>query len=438
MLGQFIAVIQGLAPTALVLAVLVVTGRALAKTAADPAHPVSAKNGGRSGPRVALRPAAWGSGAGALAGAALAALRESALLLERETIAAWTAGAVIAALATLIVATWLAKSRAPLPAPPRVVAVWNWSSALVAALLLVRALPSVFLQFTSFVVPGEPVWSTDAALRVVGFLGGATLVGLAASALVRASQGADVRVARATLYAAGGLAALSAAINLIQIATARQLISLPRGAFKVLVWAINHQTVTLAAVAAVGLILPLSMLRSNLRRSVNEPNPAAARLVKATKRRRLRYALATSGAYVALGLALTVGVALDQREVELSPPEPYELAGTVALVPLSLVDDGHLHRFAYTTEDGTVVRFIVIKKNGVAYGVGLDACEVCGATGYYERDGKIVCRLCDVIMNIATIGFKGGCNPIPLEYTLDGGNLLVQTADLEAAASIFA
>jgi uncharacterized membrane protein len=219
---------------------------------------------------------------------------------------------------------------------------------------------------------------------------------------------------------------------------ARQLVGLPRPAFKALVWLVNHQTALLALIAMAALALPVSMLATNLRRDQLTPNPAVRRLAKATKRRRLRYGLATSGAYVALGLAVTVGVAVDQREVELSPPEPYELAGEVALVPLELIDDGHLHRFAYTAADGTEVRFIVIKKNGVAYGVGLDACEVCGPTGYYERDGKIVCRLCDVIMNIATIGFKGGCNPIPLEYTLDGGDLIVQTADLEAAASVFA
>ncbi|MDR1117861.1 MAG: DUF2318 domain-containing protein [Bifidobacteriaceae bacterium] len=296
----------------------------------------------------------------------------------------------------------------------------------------------MFLQFTSFVVPGEPVWSTDAALRVAGFLLGAALTAVAALALVRASGGASGRVARVALTAAAIAAGAAAATNLVQVLAGRQLITLSRPAFRLLVWLINHQTVLLAAIAAAALILPLSMVAANARRARDLPNPAAERLAKATKRRRLRYSLATGGAYAALGLAVTLGVALDQREVQLSPPEPYQLAGEVALVPLELIDDGHLHRFAYQTAEGVEVRFIVIKKNGVAYGVGLDACEVCGPTGYYERDGKIVCRLCDVIMNIATIGFKGGCNPIPLEYTLDGGNLVVQVAHLEASATVFA
>jgi uncharacterized membrane protein len=435
-LGQFIAVIQGCAPAALLLAVMVVAGRALSIAAAGHARLISAKTGGRSGSQAALRPAAWGGGAGAVAGAALAALRESALLTSREEISLATAGLAIAALAALAAFTWLARPGGR--ARGWAWTGWSWAAGAVAGLVLLRALPPVFLQFTSFVVPGEPVWSTASALRVAGFALSGCLVAVTALTLVRASQGAPPEVARWALTGALVVAGLAAAVNLLQILAARQVVALPRPAFKLLVWLINHQTLFLALLGAAAIAAPLSLLRANLRRASQAPNAALRRLAKATKRRRLRYSLASAGAYVALGLAVTVGVAIDQREVELSPPEPYELAGEVALVPLELVEDGHLHRFAYTAADGTEVRFIVVKKNGVAYGVGLDACEVCGPTGYYERDGKIVCRLCDVIMNIATIGFKGGCNPIPLEYTLDGGNLLVQTADLEAAASIFA
>ena len=71
------------------------------------------------------------------------------------------------------------------------------------------------------------------------------------------------------------------------------------------------------------------------------------------------------------------------------------------------------------------MRFIVIKKNEIAFGTGLDACEICGDSGYFEDKGKVICRECDVMMNIQTIGFPGGCNPIPIAYEIDGGKLLV-------------
>ena len=96
------------------------------------------------------------------------------------------------------------------------------------------------------------------------------------------------------------------------------------------------------------------------------------------------------------------------------------------IVPLTAVEDGHLHRFGYTTDDGVLVKFIVVQKPGSsAYGVGLDACEICGDAGYFERDEQIVCRRCDVVMNKNTIGFKGGCNPIVIDYRVENGQIIV-------------
>ena len=136
-------------------------------------------------------------------------------------------------------------------------------------------------------------------------------------------------------------------------------------------------------------------------------------------------------------MALTVGVAQTKKVPVLSEPEAYSLEDGVATIPFSQLEDGHLHRFEYKASDGTVMRFIIIKKNGGAYGVGLDACENCGDAGYYEKDGKIICKKCDVAINLATIGFKGGCNPIPLPYTSDANAITIQTADLDALSAHF-
>ena len=102
-----------------------------------------------------------------------------------------------------------------------------------------------------------------------------------------------------------------------------------------------------------------------------------------------------------------------------------------------LVSDGHLHRFGYQAKDSTEVRFIVIKKNEIAFGTGLDACEICGDSGYYEDKGKVICRECNVMMNIQTIGFAGGCNPIPIQYEIDGNKLKFSVEELESHVSVF-
>lgn len=69
--------------------------------------------------------------------------------------------------------------------------------------------------------------------------------------------------------------------------------------------------------------------------------------------------------------------------------------------------------------------------------MALDACESCGSVGYYEKDGKIICKACDVAINLATIGFRGGCNPIPLDFVMASGSIEIETTALDSLASVF-
>ena len=122
---------------------------------------------------------------------------------------------------------------------------------------------------------------------------------------------------------------------------------------------------------------------------------------------------------------------------ELVPAIPVAAENGFVSVPIADVQDGHLHRYSYRTQNSTTVRFIIIRKGGNAYGVGLDACEICGPTGYIEREDQVVCKLCDVVMNKATIGLPGGCNPIPLEYKVENGGVRISEENLEKAKKHF-
>ena len=82
-------------------------------------------------------------------------------------------------------------------------------------------------------------------------------------------------------------------------------------------------------------------------------------------------------------------------------------------IDINKVNDGHLHRFAYRTKKGTQVRFIVVLKGGSAYGVGLDCCEICGSRQAILKEGQIVCKLCDVVMNKQTIGLPAAATRFP-------------------------
>jgi uncharacterized membrane protein len=172
---------------------------------------------------------------------------------------------------------------------------------------------------------------------------------------------------------------------------------------------------------------------------ITEPwrNPAEHRKLRAAKRRFRRWSLVAVSGYIAALLTVTVVKAYSEREIVLSPAEPMTIQGDEIIIPGEKIADWHLHRYDYAAADNIAMRFIVIRKSEASYGVGLDACDICGPTGYYERRDGVVCRLCDVVMNTSTIGFKGGCNPVPLAYTMRGGNMIIQTADLEAERGRF-
>ena len=173
---------------------------------------------------------------------------------------------------------------------------------------------------------------------------------------------------------------------------------------------------------------------------VTEPwdNPAQRRKLRARNRSRRRTACVAFAGLIVFVLCLTAVKGYDTRVIELSAPETYTVEGDKILVPMDEVNDFHLHRFEYKTENGVDVRWIVVRKpNSAAYGVGLDACDVCGNAGYYERNGLVVCRRCDVVMNTSTIGFKGGCNPIPLSYEVADGNLVFALSDILAGEKEF-
>ena len=192
--------------------------------------------------------------------------------------------------------------------------------------------------------------------------------------------------------------------------------------------------------AGIAVLLAVLLFRQGM--VIKEPydNPAQLRKLKARNRHWRRVAAGVLICVVLCAVIMTVIKTNDTKQVELSAPEAYTVdqeAGVI-LVPMENVSDGHLHRFEYKTEKNINVRWIVVKKpNSASFGVGLDACEVCGNAGYFERSGQIICKRCDVVMNINTIGFKGGCNPIPLAYEVKDGNLVFRLSDIIAGEKEF-
>ncbi|MDR1291928.1 MAG: Fe-S-containing protein [Clostridiales Family XIII bacterium] len=309
--------------------------------------------------------------------------------------------------------------------------------AILSGVLLFYCLPEIFLYPTEFVLAGESAFSTDFLYKLIGFLAGALIVFISALALYRVGSRLPYRVMRAVVIAALAVNMVSQIAGIVQPLLARRIIPMEKWIFETVVFVSNHATLFLYAIMAVAAVTPVLAWRESLRTGGPFANPAQRRKADASARARRRWCALVAVGYVLAVVSLTAVRAYDEQEVVLSPAEPMEIAGSEIIIPLDDVNDGHLHRFAYDTQSGVETRFIVIKKSETTYGVGLDACDICGATGYYERKGDVICKLCDVVMNTSTIGFSGGCNPVPLEYAVREGNMVVNIADLEKEESRF-
>ncbi|MDR1203969.1 MAG: Fe-S-containing protein [Peptococcaceae bacterium] len=305
------------------------------------------------------------------------------------------------------------------------------SAAVLCASLVFYALPDIFLYPTEFVLRDESLFSTDFLFRLIGYSAGLLLVCLTGLALFKAGTDLPDRLRKPALVVGLGVNGIRQIAVIIQFLYARRMIPTSRFLFNILKNIINYNDFFLYALMAAALIFPLAAWTGSFARKEPGSNPAERRKIKAAARRKRRWSALIILGYLTAVFCLTVLKAYDRRDVVLSPAEPMDILGDTVVIPAGNISDGHLHRFIYTASDGTEVRFIVIKKNETTYGVGLDACDICGPTGYYERKDEVVCKLCDVVMNKSTIGFKGGCNPVPLAYTLESGAMVIQTGHLE-------
>ena len=304
-------------------------------------------------------------------------------------------------------------------------------AAALAFTYLFYACPDVYAYPFSFNLGGESFYSTAFFFRLAGFLLGILLALLICLASDRTARRLEPGLVRTLLWIEILLNAVQQIMKVIQVLLAKRLIPSNHTLFTLAKHASNYSDLFIYLSMLAALVMPVLLWIRSFH--VNEPyeNPAQHRKIRAAWRNTRRWSTLLMICFLFGVLALTLFTRLSTQTVELSPAEDCEVRDGAVYVSLEQVADGHLHRFVYTTENGVDVRFIVIKKpNATAYGVGLDACDICGETGYYERSGQVVCSLCDVVMNINTIGFKGGCNPIVIDYTVENGYIIVPVETL--------
>ena len=120
----------------------------------------------------------------------------------------------------------------------------------------------------------------------------------------------------------------------------------------------------------------------------------------------------------------------------LTPAEIVEVQAGEFRVSVGRLADHKLHRFV-AQAGGKSVRFIALLDGTDSVRAGLDACLICGNQGYYQDGANVICRHCAAAIHAPTIGLVGGCNPIHIDYRVEGETLIITEEALATGAQYF-
>jgi high-affinity iron transporter len=190
--------------------------------------------------------------------------------------------------------------------------------------------------------------------------------------------------------------------------------------------------VTIVALAAL-----MVLFDAKRREPVPESASAAARRKAAWTARKERLWMASVYGFSFLFIALVTAEFIYAKSVSaLSPATEVSFVNGEVKIPLTQVSDGDLHRFQ-AQENGIPIRFWLYQKPDGQVATVFDACEICGAVGFYKSGNGVVCKNCAAPINPQSVGSKGGCNPVPLKAAQTADAVIIQEADIAAGSRMF-
>jgi uncharacterized membrane protein len=111
---------------------------------------------------------------------------------------------------------------------------------------------------------------------------------------------------------------------------------------------------------------------------------------------------------------------------------PSATDSTFVTFPVSLFEDGKARHFEHVNGELTIRYFILKSSDGIIR-AAFDACDVCwpAGKGYYQDGDYMVCRNCGRrFASVLVNEVKGGCNPAPLNRTMENGKLVIRIKDI--------
>jgi FTR1 family protein len=165
-------------------------------------------------------------------------------------------------------------------------------------------------------------------------------------------------------------------------------------------------------------------------------SPPERRKLLADQQRDRFWKLSATGASLLVIVLISAQFIYSRTAQAMTPPEHVNIENGEAQISTGLLADHDLHRFVIDV-GGVEVRVIAILDSSGTVRAGLDACTICGHQGYYQDGKNVICRNCGAVIYIPTIGQAGGCNPIHIDYVIEGDKLHIAATALAEAAKYF-
>jgi FTR1 family protein len=165
-------------------------------------------------------------------------------------------------------------------------------------------------------------------------------------------------------------------------------------------------------------------------------SPPERRKLLADQQRDRFWKLAATAASLLVMVLISAQFIYSRTAHAMSPPQQVSIENGEAQIATALLADHELHHFVIDV-GGAEVRVIAILDSSGTVRAGLDACMICGHQGYYQDGKNVICRNCGAVIYVPTIGQAGGCNPIHIDYLIEGDKLHIAVTALTEAATHF-
>ena len=163
-------------------------------------------------------------------------------------------------------------------------------------------------------------------------------------------------------------------------------------------------------------------------------DPAVRRMRQWEFRRQRRWSFAAAILCVLVVVSLAAEFAYSRAMAAAVPARMLTAQNNQVHIPLSELTDSSLHFYAVDVE-GTTMRFLVVHQSNGNYAVALDACQICGWSGYRQQGQNVICRNCGATIYIPSIGEHGSCNPVPLKSSVEGGEVIIDLSTFASSAA---